>query len=121
MSNRPERSARLASRRRTAKESFGLASECIGECEAGMSLFAITRGQWSMIDAVLHVVDQVGPAHLSLWTWTLAEYEIEVLIRLHGGGHLLSGLLIVVAGARSKHAATIRAWQRAFWSRLGPL
>jgi len=71
----------VATRRKTAVESFGCAASAIGKVEAGMSLFAITRGQWSMIDAVLHVLDQVGPAKLSLWTWTVAEYEVQVLTR----------------------------------------
>ena len=70
------RSSRITNRRRTAKESFGLACECIGKCEAGMSLFAITRGQWSMIDAVLHVLDQVGPA---AGVWAALAGEIEGL------------------------------------------
>ena len=71
-----------SARRTRANESFGCAAQCIGKVEAGMSLFAVTRGQWSMIDAVLHVLDQVGPAKLSLWTWTVAEYEVQVLTRL---------------------------------------
>ena len=58
-------SSSLAARRTRANESFGCAAQCIGKVEAGMSLFAVTRGQWSMIDAVLHVLDQVGPAKLS--------------------------------------------------------
>ena len=65
-----------AARRAVARESFANAAETIGPCKPGMSLFAITRGQWSMIDAVLHVLDQVGPAAVSLWTWTIAEYEV---------------------------------------------
>ena len=78
------RSSSPASRRKTAVASFSNAAETIDTCEAGMSLFAITRGQWSMIDAVLHVLDQVGPAAVSLWTWTIAEYgvQVQVLTRL---------------------------------------
>lgn len=67
------RASSAAGRRKAARESFQSAAECIGTVEPGMSLFAITRGQWSMIDAILAVLDQVGPAKLSLWTWTVAD------------------------------------------------
>ena len=40
-----------AARRKSAVESFSTAAAAIGKVEAGMSLFAVTRGQWSMIDA----------------------------------------------------------------------
>ena len=80
---------------------------CIGKVEAGMSLFAITRGQWSMIDAVLHVLDQVGPAKLSLWTWTVAEYEVQVLTRLREDRRVTGGRLVIDAGARTKNAGII--------------
>jgi len=59
-----------------AVESFGNAAQAIGPIEPGMSLFCVTRGQWSMLDAILHVLSQTGPAAITLWTWTIAEYEI---------------------------------------------
>ena len=108
------RSSSPAGRRKTAVESFSNAAETIGSCEAGMSLFAITRGQWSMIDAVLHVLDQVGPAAVSLWTWTVAEYEVQVLTRLQIDKRLTAGRLIIDHGARNKNAAIIADWKRQF-------
>jgi len=79
-----------------------------------MSLFAVTRGQWSMIDAILHVLDQVGPAQLSLWTWTVAEYEVEVLTRLRKDARVTDGRLVIDAVARAKNAAIIREWKQSF-------
>jgi len=99
-----------------ARQSFGNASECIGECTAGMSLFAITRGQWSMLDAVLHVLDQVGTADVSLWTWTVAEYEVQVLTRLQMDSRIRKGRLIIDHGARNKNAAIIADWKSQFGS-----
>jgi len=63
-----------------------------------MSLFAVTRGQFSMIDAVLHTLDQVGRAKLSIWTWAIAEYEIETLERLMMDERLTEARLNGVAG-----------------------
>ena len=79
-----------------------------------MSLFAVTRGQWSMIDAVLHVLDQVGPSKLSLWTWTVAEYEVQTLTRLRQDERVTGGRLVIDAGARTKNAGIIAEWKDSF-------
>lgn len=104
----------VAGRRTRAVESFGCAASAIGKVEAGMSMFAVTRGQWSMIDAVLHVLDQVGPAKLSLWTWTVAEYEVQVLTRLRQDRRVIGGRLVIDAGARTKNAGIIAEWKSSF-------
>ena len=88
-----------------------MASTAIGPVVPGMALFAVTRGQWSMIDAILHVLDQVGPSAVSLWTWTVAEYEVQVLGRLRDDGRVTGGRLIIDAGARGKNAGIIRDWR----------
>jgi hypothetical protein len=108
------RTSAPATRRTNARESFQSAAECLGPCVAGMSLFAITRGQWSMIDAVLHVLDCVGPASVSLWTWTVAEYEVEVLTRLRIDQRITSGRLVIDYGARNKNAAIIADWKSGY-------
>ncbi|MCA9008615.1 MAG: hypothetical protein KDB01_02655 [Planctomycetaceae bacterium] len=108
------RASSVAGRRTAARESFGNAAETIGPCVAGMSLFAITRGQWSMIDAVLHCLDQVGPSAVSLWTWTVAEYEVEVLTRLRVDNRVTAGRLIIDHGARNKNASIIAQWKSNF-------
>lgn len=108
------RSASPNARRKVARESFANAAETIGECSAGMSLFAITRGQWSMIDAVLHCLDQVGRSKVSLWTWTVAEYEVQVLTRLRVDDRVTDGRLVIDHGARVKNSAIIADWKRQF-------
>jgi hypothetical protein len=108
------RASSPAARRKVARESFKSAAETIGPVEPGMSLFAITRGQWSMIDAVLHVLDQVGPAAVSLWTWTVAEYEVQVLTRLRIDQRITAGRLVIDHGARNKNADIIADWKKQF-------
>lgn len=112
----PVKSA-ISSRRTAAKESFKTASECIGEIRNNMSLFAITRGQFSMIDAVLACLDQTKtPATISVWTWTIAEYEIECMQRLMADKRLKSGRLIIDSGARKKNIELINQWRASFGS-----
>lgn len=107
-----------AARNRVSRsvESFKTAAECIGPIVAGHSVFAITRGQFSMIDAVLHALDCVGPARLTLWTWTIADYEIQVFEALAADGRITDGLLVIDAGARGKNASLIAKWK----ARFGP-
>lgn len=100
-------------RRKRAVESFQSAAECIGPVRAGMDgVFAITRGQWSMIDAVLHCLDQLAPepVTLSLWTWTVAEYEIQCLERLMLDKRIKTATLVVDHGARGKNKTLLEKW-----------
>lgn len=108
------RSSSPAARRKTAKQSFRTAAECIGVLEPGASLFAITRGQFSMIDAVLACLNQTGPAAVSLWTWTVAEYEVECLEALQNSGRITGGRLVIDYGARNKNAGIIANWKRSY-------
>ena len=69
-------------RRKRVVESFENAASCIGQISREMSLFAITRGQFSMIDAIFHCLHETGPAEVSVWTWTIADYEVEAMAGL---------------------------------------
>lgn len=108
------RVASVEGRKRRAVEAFGRAAEAIGPIEHEMALFAVTRGQFSMIDAVLHTLDCVGPARISLWTWTVAEYEVQCLERLRQDERVTGGRLIIDGGARHKNAALIAAWKASY-------
>jgi len=98
------RSSSTSGRRTRAVESFRNASECIGTIDPSMALFAITRGQFSMIDAVLHVLNQLGPSTLTLWTWAIAEYEIERFNALRDCGKVSHGTLMIDGSARQRNA-----------------
>lgn len=104
-----------AARRTRAVESFGNASLAIGPVVPGLSVFAITRGQFSMIDAILHVIDACKPAKLTLWTWTIADYEVQAFTSLLGAG-ISEARLVIDPGGRKKNADLIRV----FRDRFGP-
>lgn len=108
------RSSAPATRRAVAVESFQTAADCIGPVTPGMSLFAITRGQFSMLDAVLHVLDCVGPARLSIWTWTIAEYEVDRFRALRQDQRITAGRLVIDGAARKKNAGLIADWKASF-------
>jgi len=106
--------ASVSARRKRAVESFQTAAECIGKIEKGSSLFAITRGQFSMIDAILACLDQCGPAKVSLWTWTIAEYEIQCLERLRNDNRITEATLVIDHIGIKKNRTLLDQWQDQF-------
>ena len=101
-------------RRSRAVETFKTASDCIGKISKGMGLFAMTRGQFSMIDAVFACLDQMGPSNITAWTWTVAEYEMESMEKLMRDGRVTGGTLIIDHGARQKNRKLLQMWQSTF-------
>jgi len=114
MSSRKPRASSVAGRRLRAVESFRSAADCIGPVEPGMSVFAVTRGQFSMLDAISHVLDELGPSRISLWTWTIAEYEVVVFTEMLRDARLEDALLVIDGGARNKNHALIAQWKANF-------
>jgi hypothetical protein len=89
------RAGAMRGRVRKAIEAHKSAAECIGRLEAGAAIFGITRGQFSMIDIVRHVLEEAGPASISVWTWVIANYEVESVEALINSGGVLSARLVV--------------------------
>lgn len=108
------RASAPAGRRLRAVESFKDAADCIGPVHAGMSVFAITRGQFSMIDAVLHVLKATGPAKVSIWTWNIADYEIDVFTAMMRDERVTAGRLVIDLSARARNAPLIAGWRDLF-------
>lgn len=55
------------------------ASEFIGEMVPGMHKFGVSKGQFSLIDLIEGVTDQIGKCELSLSTWTAARADLTRL------------------------------------------
>ena len=67
-----------------------------------------------MLDAILHVLESVGPSRVSLWTWTIADYEIQRFCELMRDHRITGGTLIIDHGARNKNHELIREWKAHF-------
>ncbi len=111
------RSGTTTSRRESALDAYQTAATTIGEIRRDMAIFALTRGQFSMIDAVLHCLESVGTAAVSIWTWTVADYEIDTFAALCSHGRVSAGRLIIDGRARKHCPDAVAAWQRAFGSK----
>jgi hypothetical protein len=62
------------------------AAECIGSLAPGVRVTGLTAGQFSSIDAMEHMVDELGPAEVRVSTWTTGLYDVQraAAIRLEG-------------------------------------
>lgn len=101
-------------KRKRAVESFKTAAECIGPIEKDMSVFAITRGQFSMIDAIMHVIDCVGVVRVSVWTWVIADYELQQFERLRDDGRVTDALLVCDRMSKKRDESIIKNWRSRF-------
>jgi hypothetical protein len=53
------------------------AAETIGPLPPGMRVTGLTAGQFSAIDALEHMVDELGPAAVRVSTWTTGIYDVQ--------------------------------------------
>jgi len=98
----------------SAVESFGAASAAIGPITAGMHRFLLTRGQFSMIDMIQHVLAEVGPASVSVWTWTIASYEVSAVESLIQDGRVRAASLVIDRSVDMRRPGPVRSWRERF-------
>lgn len=55
----------------------GTAAKVIGPLEPGVRVTGLTAGQFSAIDAMEHMVDELGPADVRVSTWTTGIYDVK--------------------------------------------
>lgn len=58
---------------------FGSARSALAGLGRDGHVFGVTKGQFSMIDIAAAVLEKTGPADVSVWTWCIADYEIEAI------------------------------------------
>lgn len=101
-------------REKKAIECFKSAELSIGPIEKNMSIFGITRGQFSMIDVVLYTLEGLDDCELSLWTWCIADYEVKCIQALMESGKLKKATLIIDSSARGKNSDILNDWIEKF-------
>lgn len=69
--------------------------------QRGAHVFGVNKGQFSAIDLAAAVLEVTGPADVSVWTWCIAEYEVEAISAFLGDGRIRSFRLVMDwAGAK---------------------
>ncbi|MBT6338806.1 MAG: hypothetical protein HOJ48_05870 [Desulfobacula sp.] len=72
-----------------------IASEAIGKLQKNTDTFILTFGQFSLIDTLTSILDQTGPAHVTISTWTAANADLERSASLMASSEILSLRMIV--------------------------
>jgi len=62
------------------------AAQAIGTIEPGIELLVLTHGQFSLIDAIVYITTQIGPADLSVSTWTAGNEDLQQMAGLLAAG-----------------------------------
>ena len=68
-----------------------------------------------MVDVILHVLDACSPARVSVWTWTIAAYEVAAFTAL-SRAEIKTGTLILNDSHQEKHHNLVEDWR----DRFGP-
>lgn len=101
-------------RRKRAAECLSSAADALGQIEPGMSLFGVSRGQFAMIDMIAHCLSQIGAAEVSLWTWTIADYEKDMVGGLLQRGDITGATLLLDYSAGRRLPAMVDEWRDHF-------
>jgi hypothetical protein len=72
-SHRRESKSRI---RWTRPSKTGTAAAAIGPLTPGMECFVLSMGQFSLIDAFIHLVEEAGPCDVDISVWTVAHYDM---------------------------------------------
>jgi len=80
----------------------GTAAQAIGTLEKDTDTFILTYGQFSLIDALMAILDQTGPAHIIISTWTAAHADLTRSAELLETAEILSFKMIVDRSFQSR-------------------
>ena len=75
-------------RQQRATICLDVAAAALADFTRGAHIFGLTKGQFSMIDLVAAVLDRVGTADVAVWTWCIAEYEVEAVSAFIADGRI---------------------------------
>lgn len=81
--------------RKIALNKTGSAAASIGRVHSGMEIFSLTFGQFSLIDAIEHLVSEAGPCEVVVSTWTAAVADAQRASKLLKDGNISRFRLLV--------------------------
>lgn len=78
------------------------AMEVIGPLSPGVRVTGLTAGQFSAIDAMEHMVDELGPADVAVSTWTTGLYDVHRAKDIKIAGRIKSIRMLLDRGTFEK-------------------
>lgn len=83
-------------RDREIRECFcGKATQAIGEITPGCEIFGFTKGQFSLMDLIIAILEQAGPAQVDISTWTAGDADIRHCYQFVESGKITSARWVV--------------------------
>jgi hypothetical protein len=92
MVRRPPQAGKRQIRRALAAK---IAAEAIGPLAPGCEIFGLSKGQFSLIDVICHVLAATGRADVVVSTWTAANADLGFAYRLLADGAIRSLRFVV--------------------------
>src|SRR5690554_1085924 len=89
-------------KRHIIRNASGNVRAALGPIQKGCEVFAITNGQFSMIDVLEHVLNYTGKASIDLATWTAADGDLRRAHAFVLDGRVARMRLIVDPSFRSR-------------------
>jgi hypothetical protein len=80
----------------------GSAADSIGVLRDGVHVTGVTAGQFSSIDALEHMINELGPAYAWVSTWTTGLYDVERAAELVKNERLLGVRMLLDRGTFEK-------------------
>lgn len=90
------------------------AARCIGKIEKGVDIFGLTKGDFSMIDILRHIVNEIGACDIDIGTWTAAHAEIKQAYTLFNDDRLNRVRFLVDRSFPARQPAYYKALVTAF-------
>lgn len=78
------------------------AMEVIGHLEPGVRITGLTAGQFSAIDAMEHMVDELGQAEVRVSTWTTGLYDVHRAKQIQMDGRITDIRMLLDRGTFEK-------------------
>lgn len=79
-----------------------MAAEVIGPLAPGVRVTGLTAGQFSAIDAMEHMVDELGPAEVRISTWTTGLYDVQRAKEIKVAGRITDVRVLLDRGTFEK-------------------
>lgn len=71
------------------------AGDAIGTLWTGCEIYGLSKGQFSLVEIIEHCLNQTGPAHVTISTWTAAGADLTHTNNLLHSGSVLSAKWLV--------------------------
>lgn len=92
----------------------GAAHDAVGKLEHGQDVYILTYGQFSLIDALVAILDQTGPADVVLASWTVADAHLQETAHYLEAAAIRSFRMVVDDSFRSRQPAYFRRMRELF-------